>query len=97
MGLLERKLNSEGVTAWGAFEGVGVDVLDLVRGPGFEVGSSGASGFGGAHEPLLAPLVLILSISTLRNGSGSRGSITSISSARLGLCGLAGFEGVNVT
>lgn len=67
-----------------AFAGTGVAlrerVLDLV----FAL-SGDVSGTGGAKDPLLPDLDLILSISTLKNGSGSSGSITSLSSARLGL------------
>jgi hypothetical protein len=63
----------------------------------FEFDSSD-SGSGGANDPRLdLALSRMLSMSTLRNGSGSNGSRTSLSSARLGLCGLAGFDGVNVT
>jgi hypothetical protein len=64
---------------------------------GSSVSISTVDSGGGAHDSLRPALDLILSISTLRNGSGSNGSITLESSERLGLCGLGGLDGVNVT
>lgn len=101
LGRLDRTDGSGGVVTWLSFDGVGVCVRDRVWGPEFEFEfefDSSDSGIGGANDPLLdLALSLMLSMSTLKNGSGSKGSKTSLSSARLGLCGLAGFEGVNVT
>ena len=85
---------------WFSFRGDGICTRERVCGPEFELlagSGGGVSGTGGARDPLLPERVLMLSMSTLRYGSGSNGSIISLSSARLGLCGLAGLEGVNVT
>lgn len=85
LGLLGRKVESGGVMEWVTFDGVGAFDLDLVFGPLVCSSGVGVSGAGGAQEPLRADRVLILSISTLRNGSGSMGSMISLSSMRLGL------------
>ena len=91
---------SGGVVTCTAFDSTGVLDLEFVclhggvsAVSGEEVVESGC----GAHDGLRPALVLMLSISTLKNGSGSSGSMTLESSERLGLCGLAGFTGVNVT
>ena len=71
--------------------------FDLAWAGGDGFSGAGGSGVGGAREPLRPVLDFMLSMLTLRKGSGSNGSITSLSSGRLGLCWLADFEGVKVT
>jgi hypothetical protein len=83
---------------WTGFGSTGVLDLDFDLPGGDSLGSGeGVESGCGAHDGLRPALVLMLSISTLKNGSGSSGSMMGESSERLGLCGLAGFTGVNVT
>src|SRR4051812_33882691 len=77
LGLLGRKSPSGGVMGCAGLTGVGAFVLDRVFGPLVCCSLLGGSGGVGAHDALLAERALIFSISTLRNGSGSFGSMTS--------------------
>src|SRR5690349_13454963 len=71
--------------------------MDEIVSPGSPVGEDVESGVMRAQDGLRPILDLMLSMSTLRNGSGSVDSMASCSSGLLGLYGLANFDGVNVT